>query len=215
MEPTSGTNKENSHERYLIIPECRATVSVPDVNLYLRSRWSTIRESTRANRHYEGSLIFRGYNREVRVRGVRDHGFIGTSQRTRDICSRTADALTNKSLSLSLRARDRTTPHACVHRRVREPGKVKTSRTSVRKFVHRRICWLHVAATTGTLSERCCNTCANNRFCCRRDYARKALLSTMINICETRFDVKRVHHNTFFIVICIAESRSEMINKYF
>lgn len=174
-EPTSGTNKGNSHERYLIIVKRPVAVGVPDVDLYLRPAKSSARARIDVCEPVlRGVVEYPGD-----IRGRQNSGWeitisFGTSQTTRDICSRTADALTNKSLSLSLRARDRTTPHACVHHRAAAPctgtWESKNPATSVRKFVRRRICRLHVAATTGTSSERCCNTCANNRFCCCRYY---------------------------------------------
>lgn len=175
-----------------------------------------VRESTRANRHYIRDGWYPGDITGKAGLGVRDHDFIGTSQTTRDICSRTADALTNKSLSLSLslsiQARDRTTPHACVHyRRVREPGKVKTSRRVWENscaaasvgcaLLQRRELRRNAVATRVLIID----SAATAILCC------EALLSTMINICETCFDVKKSVTTRFSFAICIAESKSEII----
>lgn len=206
-EPTSGTNKENSHGRYLIITECPIIVGIPDVDLYLRARIDACEPTLSEGSWYPGDITG-----QARL-GVRDHDFIGTSQTTRDICSRTADALTNKSLSLSLRARDRTTPHACDAPSHTRTWESKNPATSVRKFVRRRICWLARCRNDGNfVGTPLQHTCANNRSCCR-DCVTERHYQPWLTYVKPAL-TSRSSSQQFFIVICIATSRSEIINEY-
>lgn len=91
MEPTLGTNKQRSHD-YL---NCEYPAHGVDPCILSRNIY------TWTSRHVRTDITKGGWY----IPGVKlvmeDHDFIGTSQTTRDICSRTADALSIISPSLS------------------------------------------------------------------------------------------------------------------
>lgn len=101
MELTLGTNKRRSHD---YLNYCEYPVHSVDPYIYLRLSRSIYtrvsRPRARTNINTKGSW-YPGDTTEGVKFVVGDHDFIGTSQTTRDICSRTADALTIISLSLS------------------------------------------------------------------------------------------------------------------
>lgn len=186
MEPTLGTNEQRSHD-YLNYCEYPAygvdPFGFPEV--FTRERVDACEWTSRGV-----ADVYRGYNRGVKL-VMEDHDFIGTSQTTRDICSRTADALSIISLFLSLSfslspeagTRSHDPARVCaLHvtgERTWESKNLATAK-SVRKFIRCRICVgsRHCCNYENfAFGERCCIKCANHRFRrCRATVRRNAII---------------------------------------